>query len=542
MDIHPTDTEILESSAPVKPFLAFSWGPLYETMQELKETGDNDYDDPVMKRGFALFQTLEKAETIMQIRKAVRQANFSENEINKLNSPCFDGIIATMNNEDPILKLIVHKKFGKYVDTFKFYLRYSMFRLNNLIYMACSSKDENVPFVKILIEAGANVLQKKNKLLKRALINQNIGIAKLLLENGVDIHYNNDEIRDKIIDERRPTPALIEFFLEHDIKPTEKFFREAPFSCREKLEPYLNDKHSEYLYFCCRFAYAEKIREFRQNNSPRSAELEKCIHTLKYSARNEYYYSSPVLTSNQILIFDSLKALSPESIPLTDISYMCGRSDYKIRKSDYKTIANIFSQIRDPYREIFLELAIRFGESTTIRSDSFQLLKENYPNSPLVAEFLEALFIPVEMEEKKEEIEEKEKPKKKKYKFPTESPLLEKKYESSSEESSDDEKIPSKKVTYYPANITFIEACLRGRLDLLENFIEKDSSLLDTVLIWARYKNHVHILRKYKDHIKTYYKSVFEDESLKFTPIKGATEAVWNDFRTPPKVLEKVKA
>lgn len=487
MDIHPTDTEILELSTQTKPCLAFSWGPLYETMQELKETGDNDYDDPVMKRGFALFQTLEKAETIMQIRKAIRQANFSENEINKLNSPCFDGIVATVNNDDPIVKLIKTKSLRKYVDTFKFYLRHSLFRINNLIYLT-----SNITLVKILIEVGANIFQRKNRLLTKALNRGRVDTAKLLLDHGIDIHHKNNMILNTVTNLK---PDIIKFLIDNGIRPPMKFFSYAPLVSRDILEPYIDMDHRDALESCCKFAYSKKIQELLRRMRPEDSirNRNQCIYNLTYYISN---YIRKLKTPKNIPtelndIFNSLKLI----LRFGDLTLKSIRELFGLPSWGKSNVLNTFSELKPVWRELFLELVILSVKEEKILATT-EDKKEYGVDETAQSMQNQAMRLALS------------------YDFPNALKLA----------------IKNNIVTVEPQTINLIAE--KGQLELLEILIERDETILVDVLIRARYRNHVHILEKYKDHIKSYYKSVFEDESLKFTPIKGAdTDTVWNDFR-----------
>lgn len=97
----------------------YSWGEFYETTIACE-----DYSlaliDPVggyteeIKKKFAVFEALDKATSLDEIREIVKP--LTENEINWLNSPCLDGIVFSIG--DPENKLLLEKE---YVETYKYY-------------------------------------------------------------------------------------------------------------------------------------------------------------------------------------------------------------------------------------------------------------------------------------------------------------------------------------------------------------------------------------------------------------------------------------
>jgi hypothetical protein len=104
-----------------KQTLIYSWGPLYETLKEMKENGD-DHQDEKLRYAFQLFEKLDKVETIVQIRKIILDGlrNISSDEQKRWNSPCFDGIVETIHFNSPIQKIL--EKHPQHVEAFKYYL------------------------------------------------------------------------------------------------------------------------------------------------------------------------------------------------------------------------------------------------------------------------------------------------------------------------------------------------------------------------------------------------------------------------------------
>lgn len=118
-----------------------NWGELYETLQEMKRKGD-EIQDPLFLRAFTLFHNLEEAKNIKEIWALLDEANFSEIEINRINSPCLDGIYACRK----------YKKFctflAKHID--KFY--------ESLVLLAVhASKHDVYGIVKILCNDQSDI-------------------------------------------------------------------------------------------------------------------------------------------------------------------------------------------------------------------------------------------------------------------------------------------------------------------------------------------------------------------------------------------------
>lgn len=84
--------------------LKAQWGELYDTLQEMKRNGD-EIQDPLFSKAFILFDKLEEANDIQNIWQLLDEANFTETEINRINSPCLDGLYACRK----------YKKFGTFL-------------------------------------------------------------------------------------------------------------------------------------------------------------------------------------------------------------------------------------------------------------------------------------------------------------------------------------------------------------------------------------------------------------------------------------------
>lgn len=100
-----------------KKLVVHSWGEFYDTLKEMKENGDTSESEQI-RRIFELINKLENAKNLQEVKEVINFYNLTEIEINYINSRCLDGIIATINKEDPGLELI--EKIP-HVDTFLFY-------------------------------------------------------------------------------------------------------------------------------------------------------------------------------------------------------------------------------------------------------------------------------------------------------------------------------------------------------------------------------------------------------------------------------------
>jgi hypothetical protein len=73
----------------------YSWGELYDTLKEMEAKGDS-HQDPLFTRVFQLFEALDAAKTLVEIKKIVKDCPLTEFEINRINSSCLDGIIKSI--------------------------------------------------------------------------------------------------------------------------------------------------------------------------------------------------------------------------------------------------------------------------------------------------------------------------------------------------------------------------------------------------------------------------------------------------------------
>lgn len=242
MDKKDTSKEKLEEKKEAKK--PYSWGPLYETLQEMIQNGD-ELPDEGLKRGFELFHKLDNSKGIVNIYNVLKEVALTENERLRLCSPCLDGIIASIDRlngytyailntctdtciyyienaymgfhrficitgKHLLLKHIIEK--NEPIDTLqkcmKEACRYVHLEIIKLLtdyiidkkpadgQLACtiglkwltfvtrSVTGNHCYFAEMLINAGADVNYNNSEPLKHAYNNRNIPMMKFLIENG----------------------------------------------------------------------------------------------------------------------------------------------------------------------------------------------------------------------------------------------------------------------------------------------------------------------------------------------------------------------
>lgn len=95
----------------------YSWGPLYETLQEMIQNGD-ELPDEGLKKGFELFHKLDNAKTIEEICNIISQANLTKTEQLRLNSPCLDSITDSCYK----FNFVVYGTLNTCLDAYIFYI------------------------------------------------------------------------------------------------------------------------------------------------------------------------------------------------------------------------------------------------------------------------------------------------------------------------------------------------------------------------------------------------------------------------------------
>lgn len=154
---------------------SYSWGEFYETTISCNGYGDDE------RKKFSVFEALDKAASLYEIRWVLKP--LTEDEINWLNSPCLDGLIYTISC--PKEKLL-EKEF---LETFKFY------RKKDLVTLQLSDfvKSGFISIVEFLLQNGANVHKNNEEALRMAIIHNRPEICRLLFQYGADISKYGDE-------------------------------------------------------------------------------------------------------------------------------------------------------------------------------------------------------------------------------------------------------------------------------------------------------------------------------------------------------------
>jgi hypothetical protein len=167
----------------MKREMIYSWGEFYDTVSTCDEYTDEQ------RKQFLVFEALDKTATLKEIRKVLKQYKLSEIEINRLNSPCLDGLLVSVKYKKPLQKII--KSFPRderYLETCKYYLEKSISK--RCLFMASKYGREKI--VELLLNRGADIHAENDWALHTASRNGHTEVVRLLLDRGADIHANND--------------------------------------------------------------------------------------------------------------------------------------------------------------------------------------------------------------------------------------------------------------------------------------------------------------------------------------------------------------
>lgn len=194
---------------------SYSWGELYETIKQC----EGNHEDMLFSQAFDLFEKLDNEQFTENIRNLVHEQKFTKIEINRINSPCFDGILHTIYSQKPMLKLI--RKFPQYLDTCKYYLSRGFFWENNFLCACHHNRDKIVKIflnnqeieeqllyealdiacergytkiVEILIDdkkLNVDGIDDETTPLLKACVNNRFDTAKFLLDRGANIETCN---------------------------------------------------------------------------------------------------------------------------------------------------------------------------------------------------------------------------------------------------------------------------------------------------------------------------------------------------------------
>lgn len=126
----------------------YSWGELYETLREMEENGDR-VEDPLFRQILDLFPRLDRA-NFTDTMEIIEKLSFTEQELNRINSPCLDGLMA-IRKYLPISYFDLLCK-GNYIESCKFILDKGQ---TPSVYSALIS--DNISICKLMLERGGKV-------------------------------------------------------------------------------------------------------------------------------------------------------------------------------------------------------------------------------------------------------------------------------------------------------------------------------------------------------------------------------------------------
>lgn len=155
-----------------------SWGEFYETTKNCSE-----YNEEI-RRKFVVFEALDRATNLPDIRQIIDP--LSQNEINWLNSPCLDGIIASKDDYLPLCR-------KEFFETVKYYTEKGLYIVQGNIdeFFIRFSAAGHTKSVEYLLQKGADIHLHDNIAILWACRNNHIETVKFLLDHGASIHNNN---------------------------------------------------------------------------------------------------------------------------------------------------------------------------------------------------------------------------------------------------------------------------------------------------------------------------------------------------------------
>lgn len=165
--------------------ITYSWGPLYDAVKECE-----NYEEE--RKKFAVFEALDKATTKEEAKQIITP--LIQYEIDWLNSPCLDGLVAIRC--DSIASLAGPER--DYSETCKYYLSKNWASKKDIehLFLSCCLHNS----VKILTLLAENNLLIHNRLnydrlnysLETACQLGYTEIVRILLENGANVKYNGE--------------------------------------------------------------------------------------------------------------------------------------------------------------------------------------------------------------------------------------------------------------------------------------------------------------------------------------------------------------
>lgn len=188
--------------------LTYSWGSLYETLQEMIKNGD-ELPDEELKQGFELFRKLDEAKNFPEIRQIVHLNTLTKIQQLRLNSPCLDDIISYVNKRNPLCEITKKGCFDSYL----FFNQRKIGR--HKLTTACAYGREEI--VRLIASQKKNQWMKATKnALQIACEKGHYNIMLFLLQE-----YKWTDLRPcAFILRRRDETKLIKILLEHGLYPS----------------------------------------------------------------------------------------------------------------------------------------------------------------------------------------------------------------------------------------------------------------------------------------------------------------------------------
>lgn len=166
-----------------------SWGEFYETAKAC-----DNYEE--IKGKFAIFEALDKAKIWREIQEIIRP--LTTDQVNWLNSPCLDGLryLNLRATSDFVFDLCY--ALSDYVETLKFLTEKNLIPLEqiNLFNFTVACDRGSIETVKWMLSLKRIDINGRNYNVRTPLTSTcgsgQLEIVKILIENGADIHIDQD--------------------------------------------------------------------------------------------------------------------------------------------------------------------------------------------------------------------------------------------------------------------------------------------------------------------------------------------------------------
>lgn len=152
----------------------YSWGELYETLNTMSKNGD-EHQDPLFTKAFELFKKLDNAVGKKQVQKLLQKYSFTEEELNRINSPCLDGILKCINSYNLVYTFLREKHS---VETLKYFLDRGICKRH----MMRAIETDRIDIIKLYIQRGADIERDKREFLRFACENNSKNCAKFFID------------------------------------------------------------------------------------------------------------------------------------------------------------------------------------------------------------------------------------------------------------------------------------------------------------------------------------------------------------------------